>query len=128
MSVFRSVSRLVVAVVAGFGLISSAASAMELVAFEAPNCGACKLFKRDVLPIYADSAAGKVFPLFVFEMGNKVPFRLSQPITFTPTFVWIDNGVEVGRFAGYRGKDQFFAIVNKAASSQGQSGMRKTGM
>ena len=115
--------------IAGLGILSSPARAMELVAFEAPNCGACKVFKREVLPVYAGSPAGKVFPLWVVDMGSKIPFRLAEPVTFTPTFVWVDNGVEVGRFSGYRNKEQFFSIVNQAASSQGRKGgMRRTGM
>lgn len=97
-------------------VLSSGARARELIAFEAKNCGPCKNFKREVLPIYAESPAGKVFPLWVVEMGSKLPFRLAEPVTFTPTFVWVDNGVEVGRFAGYYNKEQFFSIVNKAAN------------
>lgn len=109
-------------------VFSASARATELFAFEAPNCGPCKVFKREVLPVYADSPAGKVFPLWVVDMGSKVPFRLAQPITFTPTFVWVENGVEVGRFAGYRTREQFFEIVNQAASPQGRKGgLRRTG-
>ena len=128
MRAFRYPLRFLFAVVAILGFASAGARAMDLVMFESPTCGTCKLFKREVLPIYAESPAGKVFPLWVAEMGGKVPFRLSEPVTFTPTFVWVDNGVEVGRFAGYFGKAQFFNIVNKAASAQNHkgSGRQKT--
>lgn len=128
MFVLRYALGVFLAVTAGFGILSSSARAMELFAFEAPNCGACKVFKREVLPIYAASPAGQVFPLWVVDMGSKVPFRLAEPVTFTPTFIWVDNGVEVGRFSGYRNKEQFFSIVNEAANSQGRrGGMRRTG-
>ena len=90
------------------------------------SCGTCKVFKREVLPIYAASPAGKVFPLWVVEMGGKAPFRLNEPVTFTPTFVWVDNGVEVGRFSGYFGKEKFFSIVNKAANAHMNGGRHKT--
>ncbi len=90
---------------------------MDLIVFESPTCGTCKVFKREVLPIYAGSPAGKVFPLWVVEKGEKLSFRLNEPVTFTPTFVWVDNGVEVGRFSGYFGKEQFFNVVNRAAST-----------
>jgi hypothetical protein len=118
MRAFRRPLRFLLAVVAILAAASAGAQAMDLIMFESPSCGTCKLFKREVLPIYAASPAGKVFPLWVVEMGSKLSFRINQPVTFTPTFVWVDNGVEVGRFSGYFGKEKFFSIVNKAASSQ----------
>ncbi len=90
---------------------------MDLVMFESPSCGTCKLFKNEVLPIYAFTPAGKTFALWRVQMGEKVSFRLRSPVTFTPTFVWVENGQEVGRFSGYYGKDQFFGIVNQFARS-----------
>ena len=56
-------------------------------------------------------------------------FRINEPVTFTPTFVWVDNGVEVGRFSGYFGKAQFFNIVNRAANAQTHKniGRQRTG-
>ena len=117
MRAFRYPLRGLVAVIAVLSFASMAAQAMELVMFESPSCGTCKVFKREVLPIYAESPAGKVFPLWVASMRDRVPFRLKEPVTFTPTFIWVDNGDEVGRFSGYFGKDQFFKIVNKAANA-----------
>jgi thioredoxin-related protein len=116
MRAFRYPLRILLAVFAILGAASAGAQAMDLVMFESQSCGTCKLFKREVLPAYAASPAGKVFPLWVVEMGSKLSFRINQPVTFTPTFVWVDNGVEVGRFSGYFGREQFFSIVNKAAS------------
>ncbi len=128
MSAFSYPMRYFCAVIATVSITAQSARAMELVMFESPVCGSCKLFKREVLPIYAESPAGKVFPLWVAEMGGKVPFRLNEPVTFTPTFIWVDNGVEVGRFAGYHGKEKFFSIVNKAASAYGhKGGPKRTG-
>ena len=71
-------------------------------------------------------ARGKVFPLWVVEMGGKLSFRINEPVTFTPTFVWVDNGVEVGRFSGYYGKEKFFGIVNKAANAHKGGGRQRT--
>jgi Thioredoxin-like domain len=118
MRAFRHPLRFLLAVAASLGAASAGAQAMELIMFESPSCGVCKVFKREVLPIYAASPAGKVFPLWVVEMGSKLSFKINQPVTFTPTFIWVDNGVEVGRFSGYFSKEKFFSIVNKAASSQ----------
>jgi hypothetical protein len=118
MFAFRYPLRSLFAAIAILGFASAGARAMDLIMFEGPHCGTCKLFKREVLPIYAESPAGKVFPLWVVEMGSKLSFRINQPVTFTPTFVWVENGVEVGRFSGYFGKAKFFDIVNRAANAQ----------
>ncbi len=125
MRAFHYPWRCLIAVVAFLSFASAAAQAMDLVVFESPTCGTCKLFKREVLPVYAQSPAGKVFPLWVVETSGKVSFRLNQPVTFTPTFVWVDNGVEVGRFSGYFGKSQFFNIVNRAAETYNRRGGRQ---
>ncbi len=117
MHAFRHPLRFLIAVIAILSAASAGARAMDLIMIESQSCGTCKLFKREVLPIYSSTPAGKVFPLWVVEMGSKLSFRINEPVTFTPTFVWVDNGVEVGRFSGYFGKDKFFSIVNKAASA-----------
>lgn len=106
---------------------SAEARAMDLVMFESPSCGTCKLFKREVLPIWESTPAGKAITLWRVQMGEKVAFRLRSPVTFTPTFVWVENGAEVGRFSGYYGKDQFFGIVNQAARAfhRGNDGPRR---
>ncbi len=105
---------------------SAGALARDLVMFKAPTCATCKLFEREVLPIYASTPAGKTFALYVVDMREKPPFRLHAPVTFTPTFVWVENGEEVGRFAGYYGKDQFFKILSQAARTYHDGGRRKT--
>ena len=98
---------------------------MDLVMFESPSCGTCKLFKHEVLPIYASTPAGKTFALWRVQMGESVAFRLRAPVTFTPTFIWVENGEEVGRFSGYYGKDKFLRIVNEAARTYHQNDGRR---
>jgi thiol-disulfide isomerase/thioredoxin len=80
---------------------SAPASALELVMFDAPWCGHCRAFKRDVLPWYGSSKVGRVIPLRVASMGHPVWFRLSSPIHGVPTFILVDGGREVRRFYGY---------------------------
>jgi thioredoxin-related protein len=94
---------------------SEAVQAMDLVVFTSPSCGSCQLFKREVLPAYSESPAGKAFPLRIILPRERVGFKLHEPVTFTPTFVWVEDGVEVGRFSGYFGRERFFRIVNRAA-------------
>ena len=89
------------------------------------------MFRVAILRDYARFSSGKFYRFTLqarrerfFRSGllkwaANCRFRISiEPVTFTPTFVWVDNGVEVGRFSGYFGKEKFFSIVNKAANAR----------
>ena len=41
------------------------------------------------------------------------PAQLRLPVHFTPTFVLIDDGREVGRIEGYPGEDFFWGLVEQ---------------
>ena len=91
MRAFRYLLRSLFAVIAILGVASAGAQAMDLIMFELPSCGTCKVFKREVLPIYAASPAGKVFPLWVVEMGGKavVPDQSNRLRLHQLLFGWI---------------------------------------
>ena len=36
-----------------------------------------------------------------------------KPVIYTPTFVLIDNGKEIGRIIGYPGEDFFWGLLNE---------------
>lgn len=95
-----------VVLVAGFWPAS--ASALELVMFDAPWCGHCRAFKRDVLPWYGSTQVGRVIPLRLASSNQPVWFRLSMPIQGVPTFILVDGGREVRRFYGYSDPRAFF--------------------
>src|SRR3954470_10975218 len=85
------------------------AFATELVVFEQKGCVWCQKFDREIAPAYDKTAEGKRAPLHRVDIAQPVPSNLAF-ITrerFTPVFVLIDNGREVGRIRGYPG-DVFF--------------------
>ena len=98
----------VLLIVAAASLWPASASALELVMFDAPWCGHCRAFKRDVLPWYGSSPVGRAIPLRLASMGQPIPYRLSGPIQGVPTFILVDGGREVGRFYGYSDPRAFF--------------------
>ncbi|WP_144083644.1 thioredoxin family protein [Hyphomicrobium nitrativorans] len=87
---------------------------MELIAFEAPGCAYCPIFRRDVAPSYGASRAGKAAPLRFMDLNDGAAdrFKLSSPITVVPTLVLVRDGVEIGRIAGYVGPANVYHILN----------------
>lgn len=95
-------------------LTGPAPTGMELIAFEAPGCAYCPIFRRDVAPTYGASRAGKTAPLRFVDLNDAAAdrFQLSSPITVVPTLVLLRDGVEIGRIAGYVGRANVHHILN----------------
>jgi hypothetical protein len=83
-----------------------APSGMELIAFEAPGCIYCPIFRRDVAQSYAGTRAGKAAPLRFVDINDAGAdaLKLSSPVTMVPTLVLVRDGVEIGRINGYVGR------------------------
>jgi hypothetical protein len=82
-----------------------APSGMELIAFEAPGCIYCPIFRRDVAPSYPATRAGKAAPLRFVDINDARAdaLKLASPVTIVPTLVLVRDGVEIGRINGYVG-------------------------
>jgi len=105
------------AAAAAFALIvSSVASlqAAELVMVDMRSCSYCAKFRREVAPTYNATAAGQVAPLRSVSPLRKWPADLSavRPGPFTPVFILVEEGREIGRFAGYTTAEAFWASLN----------------
>ena len=89
-------------------------SGYELIAFEAPGCNYCPVFRRDVEPSYAASRAGKTAPLRFIDVNDTAAdtFQLSSPVTMVPTLVLVRNRIEIGRINGYFGRENMHHMLN----------------
>lgn len=87
----------------------SSAFAAELVYFGSSACSICETWDEEVGEIYAKTPESKQLPLRHHDVHDEKPQDLSfiRGVVFTPTFVAIENGREVGRIVGYMG-DFFF--------------------
>lgn len=86
-----------------------AASAAQLVYVEWSDCGICKVFNRQMAWAYSSSAVGKKVPLRRVDILRQWPGdlkRVRRP-EYTPVFILVDKGREVGRFAGYSNPQGF---------------------
>ena len=86
----------------------------ELIAFEAPGCNYCPIFRRDVVPSYAATRAGKTAPLRFIDVNDTAADRLqlSGPVTMVPTVVLVRDGVEIGRINGYFGRENMHRLLD----------------
>ncbi|SDE40461.1 thioredoxin fold domain-containing protein [Rhodospira trueperi] len=93
------------------GLVGgSAARAAELVMFESPSCTWCQQWHAEVGPAYAKTDEATRVPLRRVNLHGDWPEDLKdiRGVTFTPTFVLVEDGKELDRITGYAGADLFW--------------------
>jgi thioredoxin-related protein len=91
------------------------ADAAELVMYRSAGCPYCAAWDRAIGPIYGKTDAGKRAPLRHVDIANrdKNSVVLKSPVRFTPTFVLVDQGRELGRIEGYPGEDFFWGLLER---------------
>jgi hypothetical protein len=93
------------------------ASAAELVMFRRAGCPWCDAWDRDIGAIYGKSEIGRRAPLRQVDLERDRPdVLLRSPIRFSPTFVLVENGHELGRIEGYPGEDFFWGLLEQAVN------------
>lgn len=99
-------------------LWSGMAQASELVMFEQTGCVYCQRWDRDVGALYGKTNEAKALPLRRIDIqAQKMSgIALASPVRYTPTFVVVDNGREVGRITGYSNDDAFWGQFDALAA------------
>ena len=89
------------------------ADAAELIMFEEAGCPWCARWDSEIAAIYPKTAEGKRAPLRRVDLHSTWPEDLPdlKGVHYTPTFVLIDDGREVGRLLGYPGDDFFWGLL-----------------
>jgi hypothetical protein len=95
-------------------LVTSRAGATELVMFEQKGCVWCQKFDREIAPAYEKTDEGRRAPLRRVDIANPTPPDLGFIVRerFTPVFVLIDGGREIGRIRGYPGDIFFWGLLS----------------
>jgi len=91
------------------------ADAASLIMVEQEYCEYCESWNADIGVIYNKTAEGKRAPLRRVDIHEAMPDDLSflTGLIFTPTFVLVDDGKEVGRILGYASEDFFWGLLQK---------------
>ena len=87
----------------------------ELLVFEHPDCTYCKVFRRDVLPLYRTGTETASTPIrFIdIERTDISTLPLRTPVQMVPTFVVVQDGIEIDRISGYWSPDNFFKMLTR---------------
>ena len=94
-------------------LSAPSAGAAELVMFAQDGCPYCERFDRQIAPIYERTDEGRIAPLRRVDIHRSIPPDLNfiAMERFTPVFVLVDQGREIGRIRGYPGEDNFWGLL-----------------
>ncbi len=79
---------------------------------EEDGCAWCARWNKDIAPIYPKTAEGKTARLGRYDLHGEEPdVAFERPIHYTPTFILVQDGTEVGRIEGYPGEDFFWGLL-----------------
>ena len=110
-------SRLLPAVFFGLAMMAGIADARaaELLMFERAGCAYCLRWNAEVAPSYVVSKEARRAPLRRVDLARGQPRDVSlvSPVRFTPTFVLVDQGKEIGRITGYMDNAMFWGLMEK---------------
>lgn len=89
------------------------ARAAELVYVHESGCPYCRQWERQIGPVYDKTSEGRRAGLRPIEKRAVAlaDLKLARPVRYTPTFVLVENGAELGRIEGYPGENFFWAML-----------------
>jgi len=94
-------------------LMAGPLQAAELVMLEQPGCVWCARWHEEVGAAYPNTPEGQVAPLRAVDITGPWPEDLDDIARerLTPTFVLVENGVELARLRGYPGAHFFWPLL-----------------
>ncbi len=129
---FRSLAACLLLAAAALGAFAlpglpGAAQAAELIMLERPGCAWCARWNREIAPIYPLTDEGRQAPLRRVDVTEPWPSDLAGigSDRYTPTFIVVDNGVEIARLRGYPGDNFFWPLLSEMLAKL-SSGAKET--
>jgi thioredoxin-related protein len=93
-------------------LLGAQATASELVMFERDGCAWCQRWNKEIGAIYDRTQEAQRLPLRRVNLDRQTAgITLKEPVRYSPTFVVVDGGAEVGRITGYSNDDSFWGLL-----------------
>lgn len=86
---------------------------LTLLMLDAPGCVWCARWDAEVAGAYGMTEEGRRAPLRRQPIAAPLPggIELARPARFTPTFVLLGDGAEIGRIEGYPGEAFFYGLL-----------------
>jgi len=88
--------------------------AVELVMVEQPGCVYCQRWNEEIAPAYPKTEEGSFAPLRrvdITDVDEEV--ETARAVVFTPTFLLVEDNVELGRLEGYPGAEFFWPLLDR---------------
>lgn len=100
-------------VIATASLMAPMAHAADLIMIDRAGCAYCIAWKEQIGPAYPNTDLGRFAPLQIVDIGAGAPdgVTFDRPVVFTPTFILIEEGTEIGRIEGYPGEEFFWFVL-----------------
>jgi hypothetical protein len=82
----------------------------EIIIFEQRGCEWCDVWNEQIAPVFPKTPEAKCARLRRVDIHdpNADILQRIKPVIYTPTFVVMENGEEIGRVRGYAGEDFFW--------------------
>lgn len=92
--------------------VTETSTGVRLVMIGDRGCPYCARWDEEVGAAYAASAEGRFAPLLRIDRRD-VEAAGFKDVIYSPTFIVVRDGVEVGRIVGYPGPDFFWGLLAK---------------
>ncbi|SRR6056297_3268302 len=89
------------------------AEGVTLLMVEQIGCHYCQDWHEKIGPAYPKTAEGAFAPLHSVMISADPPegVEYARPVLFTPTFLLLEDGAEIGRIEGHPGEDFFWGLL-----------------
>ena len=78
---------------------------------EENGCAWCERWNKEIAHIYPKTVEGRTAPLVRYDLHSMTPdVSFERRVHFTPTFILVEDGQEVGRIEGYPGENFFWGL------------------
>lgn len=102
--------------------VATAATPAELLMLRRAGCPWCAAWDRAIGPVYEKTEIGRSLPLRMVDLDSAdLPPGLARAVRYTPSFILMADGHEIGRIEGYPGEDFFWGVLEKLVRSRPES-------
>ena len=118
MRFYRFIARAMLALALFASLFGVARAETLLIMFDSEGCPYCEQWTEEIGPIYPKTEEAAIAPLLRMDVDAQLPdgITIDGPLIYTPTFVLVSDGHEVGRLTGYPGEDFFWGLLDRMIS------------